>query len=78
MRLAPLRRRAQFARVQILDHPPAQRAGLDDAALAKLTQRSSGRAAGDYPMMAPCGFSPVLAMEVSKEGRAAEDQSWSA
>src|SRR5262245_51060678 len=53
-------------------------AGLDDTALAEPARTDAGGSAGDYPSLAPGGLQGVLALEVAKEGRAAEDRSWSA
>lgn len=47
---------------------------LDDAAVATFGWLGACRAARDYLAVAPCGLSPVLAMEIAKDGRAAEDR----
>jgi len=44
-----------------------------DPALAEPARHGPGGSAGDYPAVASCGLQSLLALEISKRGRAAEN-----
>src|SRR6266403_5039702 len=49
---------------------------MDDPALAEPARRGPSGSTGDHPSVASRGLHSLLASEIPKAGRAAEDRSW--